>query len=93
MKSKRKVATMHIDTRELIITNIIPNGGAGFALCHRVGCYVFISNHLLEGKGIDVGDIVKAMVVSNNFWKAHTQYKAFGIQGVMGCKSVSAEIE
>ena len=30
MKSKRKVATMHIDTRELIITNIIPNGGAGF---------------------------------------------------------------
>ena len=93
MKSKRKVATMHIDTRELIITNIIPNGGAGFALCQREECDIFISNHLLEGTGIDVGDIVKAIVVPNNFGKANTPYKAIRVDRLRGFDSVIEDIE
>jgi hypothetical protein len=93
MKSKRKVTTMHIDTRELIITNIIPNGGAGFAMCQQEECDVFISNHLLEGTGIDVGDLVKAIVVPNNFGKASTPYKAIRIDLLKGFARVIEEIE
>jgi len=84
---------MHIDTRELIITNIIPNGGAGFAMCQQEECDVFISNHLLEGTGIDVGDLVKALVVPNNFGKASTPYKAIRIDLLKGFARVIEEIE
>jgi len=93
MKSKRKVTTMHIDTRELIITNIIPNGGAGFAMCQQEECDVYISNHWLEGTGIDVGDLVKAIVVPNNFGKASTPYKAIRIDLLKGFARVIEEIE